>query len=326
MLFKKTARHLFCVKCIINLLRMKKIDKIFTAICSTGLCLLLISQFAFKSNANSKTIDITENNEWRPPVLPDELIFSDEKVPLERWDVKERLDRELLFNSYNQANIIFLMKLSNRYFPLISERLKANGVPDDFKYLCIAESNLLAGAVSGVGATGFWQFMDGTASGYGLTANSLVDERMDVEKSTDAACKYLKTAYAKFGSWTAAAASYNCGMGGYNGQATFQQTMNYYDLHLPEETNRYLFRILAFKHILENAEALGFKVPDNELYNEVPYRAITITSSIPNLAQWAIDNGTTYKILRLLNPWIRGKSLTVIGGKTYNIKLPAKTS
>lgn len=305
---------------------MRKLDTIFTIVCSAGLCVLLISQFAFKSNAKSGPAKSGTVAEWRPPALPKQLSFAGEAVPLERWDVKERLDREVLFNSYSHANIIYLLKLSNRYFPAISERLKANGVPDDFKYLCIAESNLLAGAVSRVGATGFWQFMAGTAPGYGLTANSLVDERMDVEKSTDAACKYLKNAYEKFGTWTAAAASYNCGMGGYNGQATYQQTKYYYDLHLPEETNRYIFRILAFKHILENSEALGFKLEQDDLYNEIPFRTVTVSSSIANLAQFAIDNGTTYKVLRLMNPWIRGKSLTISGGKSYVIKLPAKES
>lgn len=305
---------------------MKKLDTIFTFICSGGLCLLLISQFAFRSEANPSARSNKTINQWSPPALPKELSFAGENVPLERWDVKERLDREVLFNSYNHANIIFLMKLSNRYFPAISERLKANGVPDDFKYLCIAESNLLAGAVSRVGATGFWQFMGDTAPGYGLTANSSVDERMDIEKSTDAASKYLKNAYAKFGSWTAAAASYNCGMGGYNGQATYQQTKYYYDLHLPEETNRYIFRILAFKHILENSEALGFKVSPEDLYSETPHRTVTVTSTISNLAQFAIDNGTTYKVLRLMNPWIRGRSLPVSAGKSYIIKLPAKSS
>ncbi|HEX8315069.1 MAG TPA: lytic transglycosylase domain-containing protein [Flavisolibacter sp.] len=305
---------------------MKKLDTIFTFVCSAGLCLLLVSQFTFKSKATNNPSAKSITNEWRPPALPKEISFAGESVPLERWDVKERLDREVLFNSYSHANIIFLLKLSARYFPAISARLKANGVPDDFKYLCIAESNLLSGAVSRSGATGFWQFMDGTAPGYGLTANALVDERMDIEKSTDAASQYLKSAYAKFGSWTAAAASYNCGMGGYNGQATYQQTKNYYDLHLPEETNRYIFRILAFKHIMENSESLGFKLSPDELYGEIPYRTVTVSSSISNLAQFAIDNGTTYKVLRLMNPWIRGRSLSVGGGKTYVIKLPAKTS
>ena len=245
-------------------------------------------------------------------------------MPLERWDVKERFDRELLFNYYNQANVLFIMKLANRYFPVISERLKANGVPDDFKYLCVAESNLLSGARSRVGATGFWQFMDNTAPGYGLQANSQVDDRFDVAKSTDAACKYLKQAYAKFGSWTAAAASYNCGQGGYNAQVTYQGTANYYDLLLPEETNRYIFRILTFKHLLENAEELGFVLSDEEKYHEVPYRTITVSSTIPNLAAFARSNGTTYKMLKQMNPWLRGKSLTVTGGKTYTLKLPAQ--
>jgi hypothetical protein len=254
---------------------------------------------------------------------PDTLSFADEAVPLERWDVKERFDRELLFNGYNRANVLFLLKLANRYFPQISERLKANGVPDDFKYVCVAESNLLSGARSGVGATGFWQFMSGTAPGYGLKITSEVDERYDLAKSTDAAAAYLKSAYKKFGSWTAAAASYNMGQGGFNGQASYQGTENYYDLMLPEETNRYLFRILAFKYLLENAEALGYEVKAGELYAEVPSRTVTVTASIPNLAQFAKANGTTYKMLRQLNPWIRGRSLSV-KGSPYEIKLPAE--
>lgn len=282
--------------------------------------LFIAVQFSFM-----KTKDRDEGKmeaRYYAPPLPEQLSFAGEAVPLQRWDVKERFDREVLFNYYNQANVLFLMKLANRYFPVISERLKANGVPDDFKYLCVAESNLLSGAVSHAGATGFWQFMKGTAPGYGLEVNSQVDFRHDLEKSTDAASKYLKAAYQKFGSWTAAAASYNCGMGGYNGQATFQGTKNYYDLLLPEETNRYIFRILAFKHLMENAEDLGFRLNKEEVYHEVPFRVVEVRSSIPNLARFALDNGTTYKILRQMNPWVRGRSLTVSGGKVYYLKLP----
>jgi membrane-bound lytic murein transglycosylase D len=261
---------------------------------------------------------------YAPPAIPQSISFAGENVPIERWDVKERFDRELLYNYYNKANILYMMKLSNRYFPIISERLKANGIPDDFKYLCIAESNLLAGAVSRVGATGYWQFMDGTAPGYGLEVNSQVDFRRDIIKSTDAAAKYLKQAYQKFGNWTAAAASYNCGQGGYNGQATFQGTNNYYDLLLPEETNRYIFRILAFKHIMENAGSLGFELKNEDAYNEIPFRTVTVNSSISNLAQFAKSHGTTFKILRQMNPWIKGRTLNVTGGKTYTVKLPAQ--
>lgn len=290
--------------------------------------LLLFSQFSFKENM--ARIDDKKNNDkntlWHVPALPEQISFAGEKVPMERWDVKEKFDKEFLLNYYNQGAIIYLIKLANRNFPIISERLKANGVPEDFKYLCIAESNMQSWAVSKSGAVGYWQFLNGTAPGYGLEVSSQVDQRMHLEKSTDAACKYLKDAYSRFGNWTAAAASYNCGMGGYSSQASFQQTKNYYDLQLPEETNKYIFRILTFKYLIENAKELGFKVDDHEQYQPVATRTVTVTSTIPNLAQFAIDNGTTYKMLRTLNPWLKGRSLTVSGGKRYTIQLPAKTN
>jgi len=279
--------------------------------------LLLVSQFAFK-NSNK------DQPQWYPLTMPEELSFAGEKVPLERWDVKEKFDKELLLNYYNQGNILYLLKLANRNFPIISEKLKANGVPDDFKYLCIAESNMQSWAVSKSGAVGYWQFLDGTASGYGLEVSSQVDQRQDLEKATDAACKYFKQAYSKFGNWTAAAASYNCGQGGYNSQAVFQKTNNYYDLQLPEETNKYILRILTFKHLLENSEDLGFVIKEEEKYEAIPYRSVEVTATINDLAQYAISNGTTYKMLRAMNPWIRGKSLTVKGGRSYTIKLPVQ--
>ena len=305
---------------------MKRFSALFNFTGGMVVAFLLLSQLAFKGNANKNNRPEPITTEWRAPAIPQELSFAGEEVPLDRWDVRERFDRELLINSFSTANILYLLKLSNRYFPVISERLKANGVPDDFKYLCIAESNLQSGAKSSVGAVGFWQFMNYTAPGYGLETTSSVDERMDLAQSTDAAAKYLKLAHDKFGNWTAAAASFNCGQGGYNKQATFQRTNHYYDLQLPEETNRYIFRILAFKHILENAEALGYKMTDAEKYNEIPYRTVTVTSTISNLADFAVQNGTTYKILRLMNPWVRGQSLPVANGKSYVLKLPAKSS
>ena len=259
---------------------------------------------------------------FRPPVIPQQLSFAGEAVPLSRRDVRERFDRELLINYYNPGNVLFLIKTANRYFPIISERLKAAGVPDDFKYLCVAESTLIPNARSKAGAVGFWQFMNGTAPGYGLKVTGEIDERQSIEASTDAACIYLKRAYEKFGNWTAAAASYNCGQGGYNGQATYQGTNNYYDLFLPEETNRYIFRILTFKHLLEAAPALGFEVKDEEKYTTVPVRTVTVSASIPNLAQFARANGTTYKMLRELNPELRGRSLTI--RSPYMLKLPAQ--
>lgn len=309
---------------------MKRYTSVFNFAGGAAFALLILSQISFKNNTNSqpeeKPVATAAAPEWRAPAIPEQLSFAGEAVPLDRWDIQERFDREFLVNTYNPANILILLKRSGRYFPVISDRLKANGVPDDFKYLCIAESNLWGIAVSRSGAVGYWQFMNGTAPGYGLETTSQVDQRMDIAKSTDAACKYLKQAYARFGSWTAAAASYNCGMGGYNKQATFQRTKNYYDLQLPEETNRYIYRILAFKYVFENADALGFKMNDAEKYDEVPHRVVNVTSSIPNLADFAIQNGTTYKILRLMNPWLKSQSLTVSRGKSYNIRLPIKSS
>src|SRR5215204_2799898 len=296
---------------------MKKFVGLANFVTGSLFMLLLLSQFSFKGNNGN-------NPQWHAPRLPDELSFAGEEAPLQRWDVREKFDRELLLNYYSPGTIIFLLKLANRNFPIISERLKANGVPDDFKYLCIAESNMQSWAVSKSGAVGYWQFLDGTAPGFGLETSSQVDQRQDLARSTDAACKYLKQAFEKFGNWTAAAASYNCGQGGYNSQAVFQKTNNYYDLQLPEETNKYILRILTFKHLLENSEDLGFVIKEEEKYEAIPYRSVEVTATINDLAQYAISNGTTYKMLRAMNPWIRGKSLTVKGGRSYTIKLPVQ--
>ncbi len=298
------------------------IQTVFNFVTGFFVCLFIITQLSFE-NLRSGTEEKIGETKWYAPSLPDKIDFAGEKVPLNKWDIRERLDREILFNYYYQNNILFILKLSNRYFPVIEERLKANGVPADFKYLCIAESNMLANATSRVGAVGFWQFMPDTAPAYGLEVNKQVDTRRDIIRSTDAACRYLKNAYNKFGSWTAAAASYNCGQGGYSAQAKLQQTNYYYDLLLPEETNRYMFRILAFKHLVENSKELGFELEQEELYQPVETRKIIITSSVTDLVQFALDNGTNYKTLKLLNPWLRSTSLPVRSGKSYEVLLPA---
>lgn len=287
------------------------------------ICLFIISQFSFDNKKGETVLEKMEYPyQWYAPELPGKMDFAGEPVPLDKWDVKERLDRELLFNYYWQNNVLFVLKMSNRYFPVIEERLRANGVPEDFKYLCIAESNLLANATSRVGAVGFWQFMDDTAPAYNLEVNKQVDQRRDVIASTDAACKYLKAAYNKFGSWTAAAASYNCGQGGFATQANLQKTKHYYDLLLPEETNRYIFRILAFKHLVENANDLGFILDDDDLYHSVKTRKINVNTPVNDLVQFAIANGTNYKTLKLLNPWLRSNSLPVKAGRSYEILVP----
>ena len=298
---------------------MKQFSAVLTFASGALFSLFVFSQMAFNDTHVNKP-------QWYAPPIPSELSFAGEPAPIQRWDIKEKFDRELLLNYYNQGTIVYLLKLANRNFPVISERLKANGVPDDFKYLCIAESNMQSWAVSKSGAVGYWQFLNGTAPGYGLQVSGGIDQRKDLERATDAACRYLKQAYGKFGSWTAAAASYNCGMGGYNAAAEFQRTKNYYDLQLPEETNKYIFRILAFKYLLENAQKLGFTISEEEKYEAIPVRTVSVHSSIADLAQFAMNNGTSYKMLVNLNPWLNGKSLTVGQGKVYSIRLPASNS
>ncbi len=232
------------------------------------------------------------------PEVPKSFTLFSEKMPLEIWDVKERFDRELLVNTYMQGSTSYIIKQMGRWMKMIEDRLKANNIPDDFKYLCIAES-ALQNQISKAGAVGFWQFMSGTAPGFGLYIDNEVDERYDPIKSTEAACRYLTQAYNKFGNWTAAAASYNCGMGGYNSAMTNQQENSFYKLLLPEETMRYIFRIAALKYILENQDKLGFKLTDDVVYHPLKLRKETISSSIGSLVSYAKSKGTDYKTLKL---------------------------
>jgi membrane-bound lytic murein transglycosylase D len=257
--------------------------------------------------------------------IPEKYSLFGENVPLHVQDVKERFDRELLINTYLQGSNLYIVKLSSRWLPAISQKLKAANIPEDFKYLCIAES-ALQNLVSKAGASGFWQFMSGTAPSYGLEVNAYVDERYHPLKSTDAAIIYLKQAYAKFGNWTAAAASYNCGMGGYNSRAMQQGTFNYYDLFLPDETMKYIFRIMALKYILENPTETGFVIGDDHKYDPIQTRDTVVTYPIPSLISFAKSNGTNYKMLRWLNPWIRSTSLPNRSGKAYTILLPVGTN
>lgn len=287
----------------------------------------VVGSLAFKiTKYDESSVTVKKNKKvqykWYIPDIPKQIDFAGEKVPLDRWDVREQLEREVLTNSYYHTNTLYTLRLTTRYFPIIEARLKANGVPDDFKYLCVAESSL-RNQTSPAGARGYWQFLEGSGERYGLEINGEVDERYHIEKATDAACKYLKEAYNRFGSWTAAAASYNCGQGGYNKFSNYQQQDNYYDLLLPEETMRYIFRIVALKHIISNADDLGFMVLEDDAYEPIETRKITVTETIPNLADWAIYQGSNYRMLKLLNPWLRDHSLTV-KKNVYTIELPAQ--
>ncbi len=257
--------------------------------------------------------------------LPETLTFAGEEVPLSDFEVKERLDRELLVNTYWHSNTLQNLKLAHRYFPVIEPVLKANGIPDDFKYIALAESGL-RNVVSPAGAEGIWQFLAETARHYGLTVNGEVDERYDVEKATEAATKYFRDAYALFNNWTLAAASYNAGMGGITNSLDYQQVDSYYNLYLNNETSRYIFRILAFKVIYENTERYGFLLDEEDLYAPLSYRTVTVESSISNLAAFAAEQQTNYKMLKVYNPWLRKSTLTVKQGESYRLRLPVAAS
>ena len=249
--------------------------------------------------------------------------FCGERVPLEIIDVKERLDREMMVNINLHSATSLIIKRANRHFVDIEPILKRNGIPNDFKYLCVIES-ALTNATSSAGAKGFWQFMPETAKEYNLEVSSTVDERYDVIKATEAACVYLKRAYAKFGSWTLVAAAYNRGMAGVERQQIAQGVTDYYDLYLTEETSRYVFRILALKEIMTNADKYGYVFSKDELYQPVKTKTVAVNTNIDDLQKWALEQGINYKLLKLYNPWLIDTSLIVQPNKTYNIQIPTE--
>ncbi|OOG78826.1 lytic transglycosylase domain-containing protein [Algoriphagus sp. A40] len=253
--------------------------------------------------------------------IPKELSFAGEKVPLEKGDIFERLEREIYVNAYWESNLILLLKRSAKYLPEMERMLKENGIPDDFKYLAIAESGLM-NVGSPAGARGFWQILETTGKEYDLEISQDVDERYHFEKSTLTASKYFKKAHAKFGDWTAVAASYNMGQTGFSKRQQEQLHQNYYELYLNDETSRYLFRILAFKIIFENPGAFGYHLTEGDYYKNLPLRTIRVDEDIKDLPKWAKEQGSSFKDLKLYNPWLRDRNLNVKRGKSYEIKLP----
>jgi hypothetical protein len=253
--------------------------------------------------------------------FPTEVDFAGEKTPLQISDVRERLDRELLINANLDATTALIIKRANRVFPIIEPILAKYGVPDDFKYLAVIESGLV-NAVSSAGARGVWQFMPETAKEKGMEVNDIVDERYHLEKSTEAACRYLLAAKEKFGSWTLAAASYNGGMNGITKRIEEQKVTNYYDLGLTEETSRYVFRILALKEIMRQPAKYGFNIYPSDLYTQIPTKKVAVDSSITDLTGFAIAQGINYKILKIHNPWLRDKKLVNPTKKRYEIEIP----
>ncbi len=254
--------------------------------------------------------------------IPDSLTFAGERVPIDRNDVKESLDRELLINTYWQSQTLLFIKRANRFFPIIEPILKEQGVPEDFKYLAVIESGLMPRSVSPAGAAGIWQFMRTTAREYGLEVNREVDERYNIEKATAAACKYFKKAYKHYGNWTLAAASYNAGKTGISKQLTRQKTDNYYDLLLGEETGRYVYRIIAVKEILSSPDKYGFHVDKKDLYPPYNTVAYEIKGPVKNFADFAKEHNLSYKVFKDINPWLRETYLTNASRKKYVVKIP----
>ena len=254
--------------------------------------------------------------------IPEHIDFAGEEVPLNDEDVRQHLDRELLVNAYWHSQTLYIMKQYQQIISLIEPILQRYAVPKDFEYLCVAESGLQYNAQSPSGAVGLWQFTKSSGIKYGLTINSEVDERYSYEKSTEAACKYFLEGKQKFGSWTMAAAAFNHGMDGMDDAVKHQKTNNYYDLYLNRETSRYVFRILALKQVLQNPQQYGFFLDAGDMYPDYKYKTITVDSSITDLADFAKGNGTSYKTLRELNPWIMGYSLTNKEKRVYELKLP----
>jgi hypothetical protein len=285
---------------------------------TTIIALIVSGILIFAISGDEKDKSLHEGTAMYFPVSID---FAGEQTPLQISDVRERLDRELLINANLHSTTTLIIKRANRVFPVIEPILEKYGVPDDFKYLAVIESGL-TNATSPAGARGVWQFMTDTAKEKGMEVNDYVDERYHLEKSTEAACKYLLAAKEKFGSWTLAAASYNGGMNGVNKRVEEQQVSNYYDLALTEETSRYVFRILALKEIMKSPTKYGFNIYQSDLYSTIPTKKVEVDSTINDLASFAKTQGINYKILKIHNPWLRDKKLLNVSKKKYEIEIP----
>jgi hypothetical protein len=258
-----------------------------------------------------------------PWALPQEVSFAGEAMPLQYFDTRESLDRELNATAYRHGSTLLTIKRAGRYFPEIEKILLENGIPDDFKYLACAESDL-SNVISPTGATGFWQIMEGTGKEMGMIINKEIDERYNLEKSTIIACRYFKKAYERYGSWTMAAASYNNGLSGLDEQMEIQKEANYYDLLLNDETARYIFRITALKLVMSEPARYGFEIAPDATYKPIPYTEVKVDSAVTSFEQFSRYFDTNYKMLKFLNPWLRKPFLTNSDGREYIIRVPAK--
>ena len=276
---------------------------------------------AVSPDTSTTSVNETLPNTVVSPPIPESVFLAGEQVPLESFSVREKLDKELIINTYRHSSSILYLKRASRWFPIIEPILEEHSIPNDFKYLAVIESGLTQ-AVSPAGASGFWQFMKKTAPEYGLEVNSTVDERYHVEKSTHAACQYLQESYEKFGTWALAAASYNMGMTGVEQRLEAQGVDSYWELHLNSETARYVYRILAVKEVLSKPETYGFQLTENDVYHPHEVRKVVITASIENLSDFALKNGSNYRELKELNPWLIKESFVASSGKIYTVLFP----
>jgi len=302
----------------------KTVVTTFVLIGSVILILSIIQGFkAFNSSVGRRDSVPVTGYTIQSFKLPDTVMFAGEKMPLDNFDTRESLEREILISAYRHSSTILIIKRANRYLPIIEKILAKNNIPDDFKYLAAAESEY-SNMISPAGATGFWQIMPETGREEGMEINTVVDERYNVERSTQFACEYFRRSYEKYGNWTLAAASYNGGRAGIDEQIEIQNQNNYYDLLLSEETARYIFRAVAYKLVITDPENYGLSIFKDDLYPELNYYGVKVDSAITNISNFAENFGTNYKILKLLNPWLRKPYLTPKPNRQYIIKIPAE--
>ena len=267
----------------------------------------------------------SQNYQIEYPEIPKEITFCEELVPINQFDILERFEKEMIVNTYWHSKTLLTYKRSKKYFPIIEEILKKNNMPDDLKYLVVAESGL-ENVTSPAGAKGFWQFMEKTAQQYNLEINTEIDERYNLEKSSQAACEYLQELYDMFNDWTLAAAAYNMGQNALKRNIKKQKVNNYYDLKLNDETSRYIFRIVAYKTIYESPEKYGFHIRSHNFQENIETYSINVSESIEDLAKYALDLGVNYKIIKNFNPWILKNNLTINNGKLYKLTIPTKNN
>ena len=309
----------------IFLQKIKQFKRYFIAFAGVLLFLSIVKLFiySFSDSISDANYEDYFNTSYKvfSIRIPKNLNFAGEKTPIRDFSVREAMERELVINTYWQSQTLLLHKRANRWFPVIEPILKKNNIPDDFKYIPLIESQL-TNVVSPQGATGFWQLVEPTAKEYGLEITEDIDERYNVVKSTEAACKYFKEAYKQFNNWTLVAASYNLGMTGVQSQLNRQKVSSYYDVLLTEETARYIYRLLAMKEIISRPKVYGFILRKKDLYPVIPTKKMIIDSTIHSLADFALTEGINYKYLKLFNPWLRTGSLPNPQKKKYVIELP----